>query len=724
MPSSQFQECSLVYSPKHSITKEVVFDSSMVMGWAYRDVKNEYGNIMSKQRNINWTPDSKENLWEFKDVDIGHYDDWWRKYREGGYKGSEDTSPLQRKMFHALQWELDDTAEHKWGLQNDSSKIDWKLNLPFIFWRRGVYFDYKIAFKDDQSVIHKNYSANILLSIGDQKNKFSPKPLDKGIWWVYYMKKFHMQFEWMPESDQQFHICMKGRLQKPRHFSQWNPDEWFLKHFIGYMYEQKISYGRSCEENKADLWIIPHVSKKQKKLAKTSSEGASCKANIKQILAGSYVFHTNYLSVPECREQIRQAAIMDQVLVFFNFTDLHGNFPIYQKKFEDIVRLYMLPYVNTDPITWLTHPLDDGLGRYRLRFRFDSNQNTMNAYIVTAKKEIGFRNYTVLENVTQEYLSYNAFFGNKVVYETSLMNVTKQIKITKREEEKFIAKNLRMPELLRGIYPLSALKTQEMNFEQPIEAITGTPLFQTCRVDNKGYVETFKGRKYHYQLDDCWTLLASDCSPELSGGIFAKVNAGQDLEIKVYHSQYVWYLNWHHVRWNGPDEVWSQNGRPRYINDFNVTVWYSTDQSATKNLYKYQYWCSSDDVCTLELPDFIVLHDGMGLEVRSKRYTSEFHSCGLCGNTDTALNKQIPSASNCPYNSYSLAAASYKNTGDNCTAIPDSMKLLMQKEELRCQCEETKDAQLREMIKLREDNSSRHFLKEEIKKGIFLQWIY
>merc|ERR1712055_97583 len=81
-----------------------------------------------------------------------------------------------------------------------------------------------------------------------------------------------------------------------------------------------------------------------------------------------------------------------------------------------------------------------------------------------------------------------------------------------------VFKNIRLPFWLRQIFPLH----HSTNLvEQVYRALFGERLFGKCILD-RGHVHTFDKRTYNYHLDDCYHLVAADCTKRNTHAILAK----------------------------------------------------------------------------------------------------------------------------------------------------------------------------------------------------------
>merc|ERR1719376_1675832 len=91
-----------------------------------------------------------------------------------------------------------------------------------------------------------------------------------------------------------------------------------------------------------------------------------------------------------------------------------------------------------------------------------------------------------------------------------------------------VFRNIRLPFWLRQIFPLH----HSTNLvEQVYRALFGERLFGKCILD-RGHVHIFDKRTYNYHLDDCYHLVAADCTKRNTHAILAKeIDNGKVLDV-------------------------------------------------------------------------------------------------------------------------------------------------------------------------------------------------
>merc|ERR1712025_943828 len=75
-----------------------------------------------------------------------------------------------------------------------------------------------------------------------------------------------------------------------------------------------------------------------------------------------------------------------------------------------------------------------------------------------------------------------------------------------------------LPFWMRQIFPLHTSTNLD---EQVYRALFGELLFGKCTLE-RGHVHTFDKKTYNYQLDDCYHLVAADCTKRNTHAVLAK----------------------------------------------------------------------------------------------------------------------------------------------------------------------------------------------------------
>jgi len=114
--------------------------------------------------------------------------------------------------------------------------------------------------------------------------------------------------------------------------------------------------------------------------------------------------------------------------------------------------------------------------------------------------------------------------------------------------------NIRLPNYFRNILPWSAARGPA---EHIFQRLTGMSSYETCWLAD-GAVTTFGNQSYLYTADDCYHVLAADCTGELSYAVLLRELDGQKHLQVMYGSSEI--------------RLRPSHGRPEINNDYLVTI--------------------------------------------------------------------------------------------------------------------------------------------------------
>jgi len=236
--------------------------------------------------------------------------------------------------------------------------------------------------------------------------------------------------------------------------------------------------------------------------------------------------------------------------------------------------------------------------------------------------------------------------------------------------ETLLWKNIRLPEKLRGLIPVVAGMEP---FAQVHEAITGASFRPTCRMF-EGSIRTFDSLEYGYQLDDCYHVVASDCSGKFSSSVLAKIVGGLK-HVKVFHKTTEIRL----IPVSSGPMVFSilVDGQEILLSQDETRYVFSRDGRRSYKLSR-----SVDDVITLVTPDMVIQYNGIRLEIQSMSGMSAGQLCGLCGSGSSISSLRAPSS--CRYSSADRVALAYRRQTEECSAPPQAKLDLLAAEESSC----------------------------------------
>merc|ERR1712112_805091 len=215
-----------------------------------------------------------------------------------------------------------------------------------------------------------------------------------------------------------------------------------------------------------------------------------------------------------------------------------------------------------------------------------------------------------------------------------------------------VFKNIRLPAWIRQILPLH----HSTNLvEQVYRAVLGERLYGKCILE-RGHVHTFDKKTYNYQLDDCYHMVAADCSKRNSHAVLAKEkdNAKHVMIFSENNKIVIEEPATRYTRPTSPFTVKTQTGEERM-----VSVEVVPDQVA--HLLEGQVSVSwARGVLTVDTPAHRVIYNGKTLDVINKAVFAAGDQCGLCGDHNRMRLSDIKSSSQCVHTSLLSMAHSYR----------------------------------------------------------------
>merc|ERR1719513_17070 len=372
-------------------------------------------------------------------------------------------------------------------------------------------------------------------------------------------------------------ICMTGLVELPTE----------VQAIRKFKFQNKIGFGASCEEHAITMNGFTVTSQKQIEYSKRSEAARDCprisreateldmqlrtlaegaeKARMVQTY-GQLVLKREYI----CGMQRRQETALDQVQIEITATP---NLPVQVltvgRYLDSILKGLLVEYVNQLPNI---HNRD--MHGVKMIIEFDQRLQALNLKI------------------------------------TSPLDTT-------------VFKNIRLPAWIRQILPLH----HSTNLvEQVYRAVLGERLYGKCILE-RGHVHTFDKKTYNYQLDDCYHMVAADCSKRNSHAVLAKEkdNAKHVMIFSENHKIVIEEPATRYTRPTTPFTVKTQTGEERM-----VSVEVVPDQVA--HLLEGQVSVSwARGILTVDTPAHRVIYNGKTLDVMNKAVFAAGDQCGLCG---------------------------------------------------------------------------------------------
>merc|ERR1712212_520723 len=230
--------------------------------------------------------------------------------------------------------------------------------------------------------------------------------------------------------------------------------------------------------------------------------------------------------------------------------------------------------------------------------------------------------------------------------------------------------NIRLPFWLRQIFPLH----HSMNLdEQVYRAVSGERLYGKCILD-RGHVHTFDKKTYNYHLDDCYHLVAADCTERNThgvGGSHAVLAKEKDnvKHVMIFIENHKIVIEEPALRYTRPTTAFTvkmQTGQERMVV---VEVVPDRLVPLLGGLVTVRW---SRGILTVDTPAHRVIYNGKVMDVLDKAILAAGDQCGLCGDHNRMRLADIKSSTRCIHTSLISMAHSFRvnNAIEQCTALP------------------------------------------------------
>merc|ERR1719462_601395 len=283
---------------------------------------------------------------------------------------------------------------------------------------------------------------------------------------------------------------------------------------------------------------------------------------------------------------------------------------------------------------------------------------------VTATPDLPVEVYTIgryldsfLKGMFIEYITQLPNFrvrdmhGVKMVIEFDQRLEALNLKITSPLDTT-VFKNIRLPFWLRQIFPLH----HSTNLvEQVYRALFGERLFGKCILD-RGHVHTFDKRTYNYHLDDCYHLVAADCTKRNTHAILAKEKDNVK-HVMIFSENNKIVIEEPALRYTRPTTAFTvkmQTGQERMV------VVEVVPDRLVRLLGGLVTVSWARGVLTVDTPAHRVIYNGKTLDVMNKAVFAAGDQCGLCGDHNRMRLSDIKSSSQCVHTSLLSMAHSYR----------------------------------------------------------------
>jgi len=283
--------------------------------------------------------------------------------------------------------------------------------------------------------------------------------------------------------------------------------------------------------------------------------------------------------------------------------------------------------------------------------------------------------------------------------------------------EKMEIKDLRIPEMMQGLLPISTKDNLILNVIQKI-TLHGAP--SVCSVQGNK-VTTFDKLVYDYQLNDCEHVVFKDCSPSSLVEVSAK-KAGQVHYVKVVlaNSKYELELPRQIRSARSTPSIIKVNGEQKMIKVESLGLEHEFVE-LEKNYYgdANTYLTSYKDgvyAIVSQLYGIAVYADGESLEVRTFQHSLRNQACGLCGDLNDEKTADMKSAGMCIMSSPQLAAYSYMVPDNSCKGVPTEHLNQFQAETEKCAKKVLVPTKVTEVMQQKKIIALKHLVEESTNK--------
>merc|ERR1712033_10042 len=290
---------------------------------------------------------------------------------------------------------------------------------------------------------------------------------------------------------------------------------------------------------------------------------------------------------------------------------------------------------------------------------------------------------SILKGLLIEYINQLPNFRNrdmhgvKMVIEFDQRLEALNLKITSPMDTT-VYRNIRLPFWLRQIFPLHHSTNLD---EQVYRALFGERLYGKCILD-QGHVHTFDKRTYNYQLDDCYHLVAADCTKRNTHAVLAKEKDNVK-HVMIFIENHKIVIEEPALRYTRPTTAFTikmQTGQERMVV---VEVMPDRVVSLLGGLVTVQW---SRGIVTVDTPAHRVIYNGKVMDVLDKAILASGDHCGLCGAHNRMKQADIKSSSRCVHTSLVSMAQSFRVNSaiEQCTPLPAAAIERLSKEKTMC----------------------------------------
>merc|ERR1719305_1264336 len=267
------------------------------------------------------------------------------------------------------------------------------------------------------------------------------------------------------EDKERMNICVEGAMELP--LVPVRDSKSLKSENMRFNYKNTIGFGKTCQEHKIEVTgtTSRSESKKVERLReelKSVNEETTEYRRMEEELVKAVEEKKEW-----CRRQVRELSTLDEVKFRVEYTPMPNYVRKYIRLLDTAVKGALVPFMTE---------VESGRGRNEaeVELKFKPHMNTVDMTLTTEEETIEYR-------------------------------------------------NIRLPEQLREVIPLTA---SDRSGEELLAAIIGEPVYEKCTIGDE-VVETYDHQSYRHELDDCWTVLSADCGKQHRHSVLGKVEHGK-----------------------------------------------------------------------------------------------------------------------------------------------------------------------------------------------------
>mgnify|MGYP001168426361 FL=1 len=258
---------------------------------------------------------------------------------------------------------------------------------------------------------------------------------------------------------------------------------------------------------------------------------------------------------------------------------------------------------------------------------------------------------------------------------------------------KYQIRNIRIPYLLKGVFPMSLRNPVGFNI---LQHITRHQIPASCRIEPQ-YIWTFDNKTYSYELNNCFHLLFKDCAQQIPVAVLAKnIQGSEKKEVKILSGVTELLMTPESSQMRLKLNVEGQE-RELLVQPGQVEQVIARSEGSEEVIMEVKRY--EDNVYLVIFPQesLWVLFDGKRIEI-SPSQMLKGRTCGLCGDLDHENTADLKTPRKCLMSEPRLAAFSYMLKEPSCQGIPSQMRPQYERELNQCVRETTIPTPLERLV--------------------------